>query len=166
MIPQSYEQGHRQYGGFVEIGNQFRRFSENPCIFAAHIFDNENLCGYLFFDTFIAGHIRPFCFPAQEKMAVAAVELAANTGGHSVCAGLLGHQYPSVAALQGVLLYINMYSAAEAGLYGCVHPFPADPHLLERGGEGGIARFACLHFCCPCCDDLRMHGRAEKAGGE
>ena len=117
-------------GGFPSA--RFHQISENPCIFAAHIFDNENLCGYLFFDTFTAGHIRPFCFFTQEKMAVEAVELVANVGGDPVCAGVLGDEYYVAFFVQNLLLYFSMYRLAEACLCFCIVVFQDIVSFLEE----------------------------------
>ena len=62
------------------------------------------------------------------------VELVAVGGGHPLCPHLLGYEHSRIAALQGVLLYINMYIVAEAGFCDGIHPIPDSPHLLERGG--------------------------------
>ena len=99
-------------------------------------FTDENICSYLFFDTFIAGHLRPFCLFAQEEMAVALVKLVAIGCGHFLRPHFLGNEHSRAAAVKSLLLYINMYSLAEIVVYVGFCSFQNTPYLLEGGGEG------------------------------
>ena len=151
---------------FRANGNPFFSDFRNFPYFCSPIFSDETICCYLFLNTVITGHLCPFRFLAQEKVAVAPVELAAVGRGHSLRSHLLGHEYSSTAFVKSLLLYINMYRPAQTCLYDGFYSFQNIPYLLERGEKGGSPSFPCLHFRRTHCDDLRLHGRPEKVGGK